>query len=103
MTGKEKCELLRSIRKMTAARNNIAFQPKECTHTGPCSGTCPMCDEEARYLQAELQRKAEAGERIFPIKVSLDDFKTGKRDGKGLDWNRPTLGMMPPPEKIRKK
>lgn len=64
MTGKEKCEFLRQIRKNIAEANNIVFLSAECYHEGDCKGTCPICDAEIRFLDAELNRKAGAGEKI---------------------------------------
>lgn len=54
--GKEKCERLREIRMKFAKDNNIPYEFKECTHEGPCAGTCPLCDKEATDL-AELAKE----------------------------------------------
>lgn len=56
MTGKEKCELLRSIRKEIADRNGIIFEPSECNHRGDCSGTCPLCDSKPQRYYYGLFR-----------------------------------------------
>ena len=42
MTGKEKCNLLRQIRKEIAESNDIVYLTTECDYTGnDCPGTCP--------------------------------------------------------------
>lgn len=71
MTGKEKCDLLKQIRKEIADKNGIAFEPAKCTLTNPlCIGTCPRCDAEIEYLDAELNRKVQMGEKITVAGVS---------------------------------
>ena len=56
-TGKEKCEMLKAIRKQIAERYNLEYTPSECTHKGNCLGTCPKCDAELRDLQEQLERR----------------------------------------------
>ena len=53
--GKSTCKLLKSIRQQIADANGISYQPKECHHKGDCTGTCPACEEEIRYLERELK------------------------------------------------
>lgn len=48
--GKSICEKLREIRKKFAKDKHIEYEFKECTYDGPCAGTCPQCDKEAREL-----------------------------------------------------
>ena len=64
MNGKEKCALLKQIRARIAEENNIPFAVKECTHQGHCSGTCPRCESELRYLEGELKKRSSAGKRV---------------------------------------
>ena len=64
MNGRDKCELLNQIRQKIADENNIEFKIYECTFEGDCSGTCPKCESELRYLENELNKKQEAGEKI---------------------------------------
>ncbi len=64
MTGKEKCEFLKEIRKTMAKENGITYVPRECHHEGECSGTCPLCEKEAAELLAELKKKVLTGEEI---------------------------------------
>ena len=44
MKGKDKCELLRSIRQSIAELNGIQYSPKECDHDECTIGTCPLCE-----------------------------------------------------------
>lgn len=78
--GHEKCEALRAIRKKIAEANNIIFEPTECTHEGPCRGTCPVCDAEIRYLDRELQRKKDRGEEINIDGIAETDIKRAHID-----------------------
>lgn len=76
MTGKEKCTLLKQIRKEIADKNGIAFEPAKCTLVNPqCLGTCPRCDEEIRYLDAQLNRKAQMGGKLNIAGVSPEILK----------------------------
>lgn len=78
MTGKEKCKLLRQIRKEIAETNGIVYITTDCTYEGDdCLGTCPKCDEEIAYLDAELNRKIADGELITLAGLSLDTFQSG--------------------------
>ena len=55
--GKEKCEILKGIRKAVAEQYGLEYTPAECTHEGGCPGTCPQCDAELRDLQQQLEAK----------------------------------------------
>lgn len=55
--GKEKCDFLKSIRKEIADRYGIFYQTNECSFQGECKGTCPMCEQETKYLERELKKK----------------------------------------------
>ena len=65
--GKSTCKLLKSIRQQIADANGISYQPKECHHKGDCTGTCPACEEEIRYLERELKARKGSG---FGMKVA---------------------------------
>lgn len=73
MTGKEKCELLKAMRREIAEANGIVYLTSECTFQGDCPGYCPKCDAEARYLDSELNRLAKEGKEI---KVSNMVYKS---------------------------
>lgn len=64
MTGKDKCEFLREIRKNMAEANGIPYEPRECNYEGDCSGTCPFCEREAADLMTKLREKEARGEKI---------------------------------------
>ena len=57
MKGKEKCSLLKKIRKMIAKKNGIPYETEECTAKGDCKGYCPKCDQEIEELNKALQEK----------------------------------------------
>ena len=65
--GKSTCKLLKSIRQQIADANGISYRPKECHHKGDCTGTCPACEEEIRYLERELKARKGNG---FGMKVA---------------------------------
>ena len=66
-TGKGVCLILKGIRQKIADANGISYQPKECHHEGDCTGTCPACEEEIRYLERELKARKGNG---FGMKVA---------------------------------
>ena len=74
MTGKEKCRLLRQIRKEIAEANNVVFLSADCNNDADCAGTCALCDAEVQWLDAELLRKAAAGHKLTLKGLSLDTF-----------------------------
>ena len=63
--GKELCQNLRQMRVDLAKANGIPYYPKTCNHTGPCAGTCQVCDEEMRYINQELH-KISPERRVYP-------------------------------------
>ncbi len=86
MTGKEKCKLLRQIRKEIAANNHIPYFPTECTYEGDdCVGSCPMCEAEAAYLDRELNERAARGASITVRGVSLETFRENCPDPFDMD------------------
>ena len=63
--GKMLCEKLKGIRMEVARANDIPYQPAECHHEGDCSGTCPQCEAEVRYLEHQLDLKRVMGKAAF--------------------------------------
>ena len=59
--GKNICKTLKGIRQQIADANNIRYQPCECHHEGDCSGTCPACEQEIRYLEEQLRIRKRRG------------------------------------------
>ena len=64
MLGKRKCEILKEIRQRIADENEIPYKTHECNFKGECSGTCPFCESEVRYLEGELKKKASLGKKV---------------------------------------
>ena len=64
MNGKSKCKVLKDIRKKIAEANDIAYITSECKYQGECSGTCPKCEAEVRYLEEELAKRKNLGKIV---------------------------------------
>lgn len=64
MKGKAKCKLLKQIRRKIAEENDISYVTSECKYQGDCSGTCPKCEAEVRYLEDELRKRQNAGKAV---------------------------------------
>ncbi len=64
MNGKNKCKLLKEIRQKIADENDIQYVTTECKFQGECSGTCPKCEAEVRYLEQELDKRRKAGKAV---------------------------------------
>lgn len=69
--GKNTCKILKDIRRQIAESNDIEFVTSECKYQGDCSGTCPKCEAELRYLEAELNRRRQLGKAITLAGLSL--------------------------------
>ncbi len=69
MKGKDKCELLKSIRRDIAKKNGITLEIPECTHKGDCPGSCPRCESEVKYLEKQLEARRRLG--IKPIVAGI--------------------------------
>ena len=106
MTGKEKCELLKAIRKNIAEMNGIEYYPEQCDHEGNCPGFCPRCDMEASYLMKELRKKEAAGSPIRIDTESLAQFETltsepiDEEDDDCIVGDIRTPGIIAPPEDL---
>ena len=70
MTGKQKCKILKEIRKQIAEQNDIRFVVEECTHKGSCRGTCPKCEWEVRILEKELEKRRASGKKVVLAGIS---------------------------------
>ena len=64
MNGKSKCKILKEIRRKIAAENDIAYITEECKFQGNCSGTCPKCEAEVRYLEEQLRKRQQNGGKV---------------------------------------
>ncbi len=70
MTGKQKCRILKEIRRQIAEQNDIRFVIEECTHKGKCRGTCPKCEWEVRMLERELEKRRSSGKKVVLAGIS---------------------------------
>lgn len=93
MTGKGKCKILKDIRRKIAEDNDISFITTECRFQGDCTGTCPKCEAELRYLEQELKKRQAAGKAIAVagIAAALVVGSTGC----GLSHLNPPAGDVP--------
>ena len=86
--GKDICKALKEVRQQIADANNIRYQPCECHHKGDCSGTCPACEQEIRYIESQLKERSHKGintkvigiaasicATMMPLAVSAQDSK----------------------------
>lgn len=64
MNGKTKCKILKQIRAEIAKCNDIDYVTSECQYQGECTGTCPKCEGEVRYLEQELRKRRQAGKTV---------------------------------------
>ncbi len=64
MNGKNRCRILKDIRKRIAEENNIEYITSECKYKGDCLGTCPKCESEVRYLESELEKRRRLGYKV---------------------------------------
>ena len=63
-TGKRICQALKNLRKRIADANEIPFEIEECTHKGDCTGTCPKCESELRYLMESINQREQEGKPV---------------------------------------
>lgn len=64
MKGKDRCKILKEIRREIAEKNDIEFVTSDCKHKGDCLGTCPKCEAELRYLERELEKRQRLGKAV---------------------------------------
>ena len=69
--GKEKCRILREIRKTIAEENDIPLVTEECRYKGNCKGTCPKCEAELRYLEQQLEKRRAIGKKVAVSAMAL--------------------------------
>ncbi|MGO5017307.1 hypothetical protein ACTQ3T_10995 [Segatella copri] len=55
--GKDKCEILKMIRKYVAKKYGLDYEPSECTHEGSCMGSCLKCDGRFMLFRSSLKRR----------------------------------------------
>lgn len=95
MRGKDKCVMLKEIRKQIATENDIPYVVSECKHQGECKGTCPKCESELRYLEKELAKKHAAGKAVAlaGISAGLMMGLTGCTTPEANNYNLPSVGI----------
>jgi hypothetical protein len=59
--GRAICKVLKDVRQKIANENGISYHLEECHHKGECTGTCPGCEKEIRYLEEQLKNKQHSG------------------------------------------
>ena len=59
--GRAICKVLKDVRQKIANENGISYHPEKCHHKGECTGTCPGCEKEIRYLEEQLKNKQHSG------------------------------------------
>lgn len=69
--GKNKCEYLKEVRRRIAKENGIQLEQRECTFKGECSGTCPFCEAEMRYIEKELHKRRTLGKAVTVAGIAL--------------------------------
>lgn len=62
--GKETCRILKELRHKIAEANDIVLETSECRFKGDCTGTCPRCEAEVRYLERQLAARRRAGKAV---------------------------------------
>ena len=62
--GKETCRILKELRHKIAEANDIVLETSECRFKGDCTGTCPRCESEVRYLERQLAGRRRAGKAV---------------------------------------
>ena len=107
MSGKSKCKILKEIRQRIAEENDIPYVTHECRFQGECTGTCPRCESELRYLEQQLALRASLGKRIAVAAlcagmtltaVGCAPLGQSKKPGIALSGEVPYVETVPTPE-----
>lgn len=96
MTGKQKCKILRQIRRDIAEANQLDYTERDCTHTGDCTGTCPYCEAQLRKLEEKLEERRSLGQRIAVMGLSMGLLATNLTACDPFSPLRATQGDMMP-------
>lgn len=90
MNGKDKCRILKQIRKEIADANDIPYITENCKFQGNCKGTCPKCESELRYLESELENRRRRGLSIAVAGMSLlaSVSMAGCRNAKAIEQDK---------------
>ena len=106
MSGKERCKILKEIRRQIAENNDIDYVVSECKYQGECVGTCPKCEAELVYLENELKKRKTVGKTILVagLAATLMAVSSGCsviKDAVDMD-NYMTKGIVTPPKEIER-
>lgn len=63
--SKTTCKVLKQIRQEIADANGIDYKTTECTFEGECSGSCPKCESEVRFIERKLSELQKSGRKII--------------------------------------
>ena len=72
--GKDICKRLKDVRCEIARANGIEFVTSECSFKGECTGTCPKCEAEVRYLEQQLSLRRRAGKTVAVAGIAASMF-----------------------------
>lgn len=72
--GKDICKRLKEVRREIARANDIEYITSECKFKGECTGTCPKCEAEVRYLEEQLSLRHRAGKAIAVAGIAASMF-----------------------------
>ena len=109
MRGKDKCRILKQIRKKIADENEIPYVVEECKHKGECKGTCPKCEADLKMLERELSLRHKIGKTVAIAGIAagmmtmttgcdIDDVASALTQLVGIESHNPVMGEMLPPE-----
>lgn len=69
--GRKICDVLKAVRKKIADMNGITYEPRVCHYEGHCSGTCPACEAERKYIEDELSLRERMGKAVCVTGVAI--------------------------------
>ncbi|MCQ2288687.1 MAG: carboxypeptidase-like regulatory domain-containing protein [Muribaculaceae bacterium] len=72
--GKDICKRLKDVRREIARANDIEYITSECRFKGECTGTCPKCEAEVRYLEEQLSLRHRAGKAVAVAGIAASMF-----------------------------
>lgn len=100
--GKDLCDTLKAVRKAVADANGIEYVPGKCTNDGECSGTCPACEAEVRYIERELNFRRLAGKAVTVagIAIGAASFAACSSDKLSVDGQNNSSVQMPNQNKL---
>ena len=85
MAGKNKCKILKRVRREIAEANDIPLEIPECTYEGDCPGVCPRCEEELTRLMEEIEWIRAGGGTVAIPQVPLTPDEQTAAEASGED------------------